>query len=181
MREARTMTVRETAGRLDRFYASAIPSTPREVDAVASRVAGIVRDEIERVLAAASLPLRVTFQVHIARSLDPPNESGFRRPGDGGASVSVAVRSDEPPLAVARRYHVAVAENVNAFYALQVEHPGRRGEREDPLRLRLDLVHPSLTTSFRRQLEPWVRLRVAELLSDFESRSIAATLRSTPS
>ncbi|MEW6271436.1 MAG: Fic family protein [Thermodesulfobacteriota bacterium] len=177
MRQARVMSVQEAAGGMERHYARAKPSTSHELDRVARRIAGELRDEIERVLNSTTLPVPVTFEVKLTRSVDPPNDSGFRRVGDGEASVALVIRSVEPPLAVARRYQVAVASDANAFYAMQVEQPCSPDVEYDALRVRLDLVHPSLSESFRRQLESWVRVRVGELLSDLEKRATASVTR----
>lgn len=175
LRDANAGSVREAARHLDGLYASAGPPTPQELDAIAARVASVVREVFAREVAETPLPGAITHAVSLDHAV-PANERTFRSVHDGSASVLVSVGSAMPAAGVAYKYQVVVAAKPEGFYALQVEQMGNAGI--EPLRLRLDLVHPSLTASFHGQLEPWIRLRIRELLAELTRRVEKERLRS---
>lgn len=179
LREANAGSVREAALRLDGLYASAGPPTPQELDTIAVRVAKIALQAFDLALTELSLSRAISPTVEMGRAV-PANKVEFRSVQNGSASVRVTLAAAAPHAAgIAWMYQVVVARNADGFYALQLEQVGN--EQVEPLRLRLDLVHPSLTTSFYGQLEPWIRLRVRELLAEIESRMRGAALRSARS
>jgi hypothetical protein len=150
-----------------------------QLDAVAARIAGLVRDQFMRELEAAALPGAVEASFVIDRRAVPANAGEeFRPVHDGTASIHAVVRSSEPAARVSWKYQVVVSRRVDAFYAMQVEQAGSSEGVAGALRIRLDLVHPSLKTAFRAQLESWVRIQAGELLHEMHRMIEAAALRS---
>jgi len=152
------------------------------MDAVAARIAGLVRDQFVRELEAAPLPATVEASFAIDGRVVPANSGReFRPVQNGTASIQAVVRSSEPVAHVSWKYQVVVSLSAQAFYAMHLEQMGAPEARAVPLRIRLDLVHPALKTAFRTQLESWVRIQVGELLREARRRIEAAALRSAPS
>lgn len=176
MRESRAESVRESADRLHSSYARTQPSTARDLDVVAARIAGLVRDGIERELAEVSLPAAIETGVVLERRAFPVGSPEFRSVKDGSASIVATLRSSDPVVHASRAYQVAVSRSSEAFYALHVEQVGAPENARLPIRL--DLVHPSLKSSFRTQLDTWVRMQAGELLREARRRIEAAALRS---
>ena len=65
LREANAGSVREAARRLDGLYESTATPSPRELDAIAARVAGIARDVFARVLAETTMPAAISHEVAV--------------------------------------------------------------------------------------------------------------------
>jgi len=173
LKAARANSVRESVGRIEQLYARSGTLTAQEIDAAASRVAIVLRDEIDRQLADARKSGHVACTVKLEKSLVRASGDEFRPVKDGGASVTVTLGSAPPAQAgFATRFHVVVARRVGAPFDLQVERVG--GGNADPLPLRLDQVFPAQSTSFRSLLDAWVRIHLSELLSELERRAVAA-------
>lgn len=177
MRAARADSVRDSAERLTAVYARSAPA-PGELDAVAARIARLVRDGLERELAAAPLPGALATEIVIDRLPVPANAREFRPVQDGSASVRATLRSSDPKTLVSYKYQVVVSSSLDAPYALQAEQSGAPDNLAGPLRVRFDLAYPSLKTALRRQLDSWVKIQASELLREATRRIEAATLRS---
>lgn len=179
LREARSDSVHEAAERLSAAYQPSTPLSPAQLDAVAARIAGLVRDQLAREFEAAPLPAAVEASFVIDRRSVPANsEQEFRPVQDGTASIRAVVRSSEHDAHVSWKYQVVVSRSVEAFYAMQAEQMGAPEGRGGALQIRLDLVHPSLKSAFRAQLESWARIQAGALLREARRRIEAAALRS---
>lgn len=182
LREAGSDSVCESAERLSAAYRPRAPLSAAQMDAVAARIAGLVRDQLARELESAPLPAAIEASVVIDRRAVPANSRHeFRAVPDGAASIQAVVRSSDPDAHVSWKYQVVVNLDRDAFHAMQVEQTGSPEVPDGALRIRLDLVHPSLMTAFRTQLEPWVRIQAGALLREVHRRIEAAALRSARS
>lgn len=175
LRRARLRDPGDAVREIADLYASPTRAPDPEIEAAASRIAALLRDEVQRQLkvVAGSRHLHALVQlVHPRRAASDPER--WRHPSGRASLVLIDVQSAPPAIGSAGvGLSVVVAREAGSRDVIRIERAG-----EDVLTIRRDHLERLSTPWFRGLLESWVEIQIGELLRDLKVRA-AATLRTS--
>ncbi len=177
LREARQRYPGETVREIAELYEASTGKPDREVEAAASRIAALLRDEVQRQLKAVSATELLSTRVQLAKAWFPPSDpEKWRHPVDRESSILIDAQTVSPAGAhVEQRLSIVVAVDAGSTVAvIRIENE----YGDDVIPIRRDHLPRLSTPWFRRTLEAWVTIQVGQLLQELKRRA-AATLRTS--
>jgi len=176
LRRARLREPDETVREIAELYAAQASAPDPEIEAAATRIAVLLRDEVRRQMRATKASPQVHVDVQLlSASRAPSNPATWRRPVDRPSLVLIAAETAPPAVAsVKSGLSVLVSRDAGSNAVLRIETAGG----SEVLEIRRDHLARLSTPWFRGTLESWVAIQVAQLLHDLKRRA-AATLRTS--
>lgn len=155
--------------RIRRVMLSQGELTQSEVELVAVRLLQELRDAVQSQVAGVPWPPGVEQQIVAGSSED--QVVGFRPPQNRGITGFVIVGAGPAKVRVEAHLQVLIATQPDAPFAFRMHRIGG----VDGLNLRLQEVHPVVSTAARRRIAAWVERLVRVSLSDFAMQAERAT------